>query len=218
MVISFLLAGLPFPGCQQKSDTATKIEPIAIEDSRDSLYRVRLTASKAAEYKIDTATVGEEMMSGQTRRVIPVAAVVRDQFDNTWTVTNPDDLVFMRSRVQISHIEGELAVLSDGPQAGTAVVTVGADKLLSSEFRDGGLSVERKAMSDGRQSSKSSGMATLQEDGTLRVVYRTQGATGLTADIVVQYKSTDAEYRQIIDQVSGLKVGETKFVSAAPDE
>jgi hypothetical protein len=219
LLVSLLIAALHVLGCQQESGTATKTAPLRIADSRDSLYRVRLTASKAAEYKLQTAPVREEHVSGQLRKVIPASAVVRDPSGNTWAVTNPEELVFVRRPIQISHIKGNLAVLSEGPPLGAAVVTAGADKLLSNEFRESGeVSIEKRTIGGREQGNKSRGMATMQEDGTIRVVYRTQSATGLTADIVVQYQPTDEEYQQILEQVGGLSAGETKFIPPPPEK
>ena len=218
VIAALVMAGLQLWACQKGSETSNKTESPGIAHTGESLYRVRLTASKAEEYNIQTAAVREERVSGVLRKVIPSAAVVNNQSGHTWTFTNPEPLVFVRSPIQVDHIEGDLAALSEGPPVGTAVVTVGADKLFSSEFRESGEgSIEKRTITEGEQEKKSSGMATMQEDGTIRLVYRTAGAGGLAADIVIQYKPTDEEYQRIIDQVGGLKVGETKFVPSLPD-
>jgi hypothetical protein len=69
-----------------------------------------------------------------TRKVVPHAAVVYDAKGKTWVYVNTDPLVFVRQPITIDYIQGDLAVLSDGPAAGTAVVTVGAAELLGTEF------------------------------------------------------------------------------------
>jgi len=218
VALQFIL-GLQLMACRQESDTANKGASVRIEDTGETLYRVRLTTSKAEEYNIQTAEVREEQLAGVTRKVIPFTAVVNDQYGNAWTFTNPASLVFVRNRIVVDHIEGEMAVLSDGPPAGAAVVTVGADKLLSSEFRESGeVPIEQMRIAESEQEKTSNGMATLQEDETLRLVYRAGGSAGLAADIVVQYKPTDEEYQKILEQVGGLKVGETKFVPPLQDK
>jgi hypothetical protein len=218
-IVLLIIAGLHVSACQQNSDTSKKVEPPKIEYTGETLYRVRLTANKAEEYNIKTAPVREMQVSGSLRKVIPSSAVVNDQHGNDWAFTNPESLVFVRSPIKVDYTEGYLAVLSDGPPTGTEVVTVGADKLSSSEFRESGAgSIEKRSLAEGEQAKKSSGMVTMQEDGTIRLVYRTAGAAGLAADIVIQYKPTDEEYQKIIDQVGGLKIGETKFIPPLPDE
>ena len=67
------------------------------------------------------------------RKVIPYAAVIYDPQGATWVYTNPEPLAFVRQSVVVDYIEDELAVLSEGPAAGTAVVTVGAAELFGTE-------------------------------------------------------------------------------------
>ena len=55
----------------------------------------------------------------------------------TWTFTNPEPLVFVRAKVVVKGIEGDRVLLSDGPAAGTAVVTVGATELMGAEHKYG---------------------------------------------------------------------------------
>jgi hypothetical protein len=47
--------------------------------------------------------------------------------------TNPSPLTFVRHAIHIDHIQGDLAVLSDGPPVGTALVIVGAAELFGAE-------------------------------------------------------------------------------------
>jgi hypothetical protein len=53
---------------------------------------------------------------------------------DAFVYTNPEPLTFVRAPISVDYIEGELAVLLDGPPSGTAVVTVGAAELLGAEF------------------------------------------------------------------------------------
>ena len=69
-----------------------------------------------------------------TRRVVPTSAVLYDAKGKTWVYTNPEPLVFVRHAVSIDYIDGDRAVLLDGPVSGTAVVTVGAAELLGTEY------------------------------------------------------------------------------------
>ncbi len=72
--------------------------------------------------------------SGTLRKVIPYASVLYKAGGDTWVYTNPEPLVFVRHRISINYIDGDLAVLSDGPPSGTAVVTTGAAELFGLEF------------------------------------------------------------------------------------
>ena len=75
--------------------------------------------------------------SGKLQKVIPYAAVIYDPRGNTWTYTNPEPLVFVRHRIDVEFIEGDRAVLREGPATGTTVVTAGAAVLLGVEQKFG---------------------------------------------------------------------------------
>jgi hypothetical protein len=70
---------------------------------------------------------------GGPRKVVPYAAVLYGVNGETWVYTNPKPLVFVRSPITVDYIEGDLAVLSEGPEIGTAVVTLGAAELFGTE-------------------------------------------------------------------------------------
>jgi len=72
-----------------------------------------------------------------SRIVVPYSAILYDAHGDTWVYTSPSPLVFVRHRVKVDHIEGDRAVLSEGPAVGTTVVTVGAAELLGTEFEVG---------------------------------------------------------------------------------
>ena len=72
--------------------------------------------------------------SGAQRKVIPYGAVIYDLYGETWVYTNPEPLVFVRHPIRVDYIEGDLAVLWEGPPAGTAVATVGVAELFGTEF------------------------------------------------------------------------------------
>jgi hypothetical protein len=72
--------------------------------------------------------------SHETRKVVPYGAVYYDGKGYAWVYVNPKPLVFERQRVGVERVVGDLAVLSDGPPVGTAVVTVGAAMLYGAEI------------------------------------------------------------------------------------
>ncbi|MCI0694779.1 hypothetical protein L0337_22580 [candidate division KSB1 bacterium] len=217
-VVMLIMAGLQLSACQQKPDTPAQIDPTKVEYTGEALHRVRLTAKRAEELGIKTAQVREEKISGKLRKVIPTTAVVYDQHGNTWTFKNPDSLVFVRERISVDHIDGDLAVLSNGPSVGAAVVTAGAHKLFSDEVSENREGIVESKTREGDKGKKSTGIATMKEDGTIRLVYKTEGAAGLGASVVIEYKPQDEDYQKILDQVGGLKVGESKAVPPWPEK
>jgi hypothetical protein len=103
------------------------VEPVKGTD----LSRVTLSQQAADRLGIQTVQV-RAGTSGHT--VIPYAAVLYDETGDTWTFTSPRPLTYLRQHIRIDLIQGEQAILLEGPPVGTAVVTVGAAELLGTEL------------------------------------------------------------------------------------
>ena len=71
------------------------------------------------------------------KRVVPYSAIVYDPSGNPSVYVSPKALEFVRQSVTIEDINLGMAVLSDGPQAGTQVVTVGAAELAGVDSQAG---------------------------------------------------------------------------------
>lgn len=71
------------------------------------------------------------------RKVAPYAALLYDVEGGTWVYTNPEPLVFVRHSVVVDYIDGDLAVLSDGPEPGTKIASIGIAELFGTEFKIG---------------------------------------------------------------------------------
>jgi ABC-type oligopeptide transport system substrate-binding subunit len=137
MLAILLTACLPLTSCKQTSEAAAdeEVGPAKVEHLQgDQPTRVTLTEDAAKRLDIQTATIQDMMVNGAQRRVIPYAAILYDTQGDTWTYTNPEPLVNVRHRIVVDFIEGEMAVLSDGPPLGSAVVVVGAEELFGSEL------------------------------------------------------------------------------------
>ena len=65
--------------------------------------------------------------------VVPYSAVYYDGKGKAWVYINSKPLVYERKPITITRIEGDLAVLSDGPPVGTQIVTVGSALLFGAE-------------------------------------------------------------------------------------
>ena len=137
MLVTLLLACLPLAACK-KAEEATAAEeggPAKVEhlDGAEPT-RVTLTEEAAKRLEVQTAEVREMEIKGVRRTVVPYASVLYDTEGGTWMYTNPEPLVFVRHRIVVDYIDGEMTVLSEGVPAGTAVVTVGAEELYGSEL------------------------------------------------------------------------------------
>lgn len=151
IVLGLIVAALPVAACQQAAGaerqneaiTPAKIKSATVERVPGTEFsRVILTAKAADRLDIRTAPVREALVTragngAGTRKVVPYAALLYDAHTNTWVYTNPEPLVFVRHRVSVAYIEGDMAVLSDGPPSGTKVVTAGAALLFGTEFEVG---------------------------------------------------------------------------------
>jgi len=136
MVVVLILACLLLSACQQDSgEVAEEDHPITVEhlEGKDPT-RETLTEEAAKRLDMQTAPVRDEQVNGVQRKVIPYAAVLYDTQGATWVYISPEPLTFIRTSVVVDDIDGDTAILSDGPAAGTAVVTVGATELYGAEI------------------------------------------------------------------------------------
>jgi hypothetical protein len=114
-------------GCTRKTEKATKVEAAHVEKNEETgLAHLTLTEQAATRLGIATTPV---VADGN----VPYAAVIYDDHGGTWVYTNPEPLNFVRQEITIDHIQGEVAVLSDGPAVGMNVVTVGVAELYGTE-------------------------------------------------------------------------------------
>ena len=135
IILIVIAAGLLLAACggQASDDEVSGGEPAKVEPvGGTDLNRVILSAEAAKRLDIQTAPVRSE--GSGTEMVIPYAAVLYDPNGETWTYTNPEPLTFVRQDIKVDHIEGDLAVLLEGPPSGSAVVTVGATELWGIEY------------------------------------------------------------------------------------
>lgn len=97
------------------------------------------TTAEKAEFATLTAAVSatEPPLSRGTQTVVPYSAVLYDARGGTWVYTSPEPLVFVRHPIRIESIEGDQAVLSEGPSVGMAVVAVGVAEVYGTEFEVG---------------------------------------------------------------------------------
>lgn len=72
--------------------------------------------------------------SQQERLVIPWSAVVHDVYGGTWVYEQIEPHVYVRRRVSVPYTVDDMAVLDEGPAAGTNVVVTGVAELFGTEF------------------------------------------------------------------------------------
>jgi hypothetical protein len=108
-----------------------QIKPVA----GSHIPQLQLTERAVQRLGIVTQPVRQATTAGQrARELIPYSAVVYDTDGSTWTYVNIAARTYERKPITVTEIQGETALLSAGPAAGTAVVTVGAAELLGTEY------------------------------------------------------------------------------------
>lgn len=66
--------------------------------------------------------------------VVPYSSILYDMYGGAWVYESVAPHVYVRQRVSLHHVLGDLAVLSRGPAAGAKVVSAGAAELFGTEF------------------------------------------------------------------------------------
>jgi hypothetical protein len=129
------LAALPaLSACSSGSGEVAKIQPAkVVKIEGTDTQRVELTERAAQRIGIETTTVKTATGPQAGHTVVPYAAMIYDADGQASVYTNPAPLSFVRKSITVSTIEGDSVYLTDGPPAGTTVVTVGTAELFGTE-------------------------------------------------------------------------------------
>jgi hypothetical protein len=139
-----ITAGLGLTGCAQGSeasagDKAKAAKVTTVEGSK--VKQVTLTQEAADRLVIETTAVKEASVpprvAGQpaaTRMVVPYSALLYDVDGTAWVFASTAPLTYVRQRINVDYVTGNVVVLSGGPPLGTAVVTKGGAELFGTEL------------------------------------------------------------------------------------
>jgi len=135
VVVLLIIAGLQLSACSSVETTEAATENASVVEPIEGteLNRVLLSERAAERLDIQTVQVSEEQVDGTSRLVVPYSAVIYDLEGNTWMYISPEPLSFVRESIMVDYIEGDTAVLLDGPASGTEVVTVGVPELYGAD-------------------------------------------------------------------------------------
>lgn len=136
IVITLIMATFVLAACGQASpDTSELPAPAVLEEIDGSdLHRITLTERAAERLGIETMALEEQAIDGSQRLVVPYSAILYDIDGATWVYTSPEPLTFVREAVTIDYVEDDQAVLTDGPEAGTEIVTTGVAELYGADI------------------------------------------------------------------------------------
>jgi multidrug efflux pump subunit AcrA (membrane-fusion protein) len=113
-------------GAEEEGEKAAKVEKIEGTDQS----KVVLLEEAAKRLGIETSAVGR-LTGGQES--VPYSAVIYDAEGQSWVFTTNEDLSYVKAPITIERIDGDLAILNEGPPVGTEVVTQGAAELYGVE-------------------------------------------------------------------------------------
>jgi multidrug efflux pump subunit AcrA (membrane-fusion protein) len=134
LILIAVLFILPLSACAPEAPTEEEEKPVQLEPiTGTDLNRITLTEKAAERLGLETVTVVTKQVDGAERLIIPYAALLYDPSGQAWVYVNDGPLVFVRQTITVDSIDGDQVILSEGPQAGTNVVTLGATELFGSE-------------------------------------------------------------------------------------
>ena len=134
LILTVMLLALPLSACAPEAVAEHENKPVSLEPiAGTDLNRLTLTEKAAERLGLETAPVLTQQIDGAERLVIPYASLLYDPGGQAWVYVNVGPLVFMRQAITVDSIQGDQVILSEGPEAGVNVVTLGATELYGSE-------------------------------------------------------------------------------------
>lgn len=130
IVAALVCAGLLLGSCQKHDGGHHAEHPAAVEPiPGTNLKKVTLTEKAAQRIDVRTDKVREQ----QGQKMVPYSALIYDPQGQTWVYVSPAPRTFMRQKVAVDYIEGDMAVLKEGPPAETVIASVAVAELYGTE-------------------------------------------------------------------------------------
>ncbi len=129
--LAVICAGLALAGCGEVPSNLVEHKPYRVEPIEGTnASRVLLADVTARKIDLQTARVGRK----GNRKVVPHAALIYSPDGDVVVYTRPEPQTYVRVPVKVRRVDGDRALLSEGPPSGTEVVTVGSAELLATEY------------------------------------------------------------------------------------
>ena len=132
LAAALAVCALTLAACSESEASDSSGDAAATLEQVGESERVRVRLKPGAEERLGIELAEVRDVPGRGKAV-PYAAVVYDAAGDTWVYTQPRDRTYVRAPVTVATVVGEDAFLSDGPAAGTEVVTVGTAELYGVE-------------------------------------------------------------------------------------
>jgi len=112
-------------------ETASHHEPAKLEPIKGTdVQRVIFDAEAAERAGVQTAPIRQN----GDRKIMPYSALIYTSDGKTYAYRSPEPLTYVRQEIKIDRVDGDSVVLSEGPPAGTEVVTVGTAEVYGTDF------------------------------------------------------------------------------------
>ena len=133
--VVLVVAGMALAGCSElESEEPKGYEPASVEQVGAGGKRVTFTSEGARRVGLETAPVRR---SGRYS-VVPYSALIYAPDGTTLVYASPAPRRYVPTTVQVARISGGTVLLTTGPPAGTAVVSVGATQVHGAELEIAG--------------------------------------------------------------------------------
>ena len=118
--------------CGKKTDTghATPVTHASLADAGNGISRITLSSEAAQRLRLEFAS---PIKSGEGL-TLPYKAMLYDTHGKSWAYVSETPTTFKRMALQVSTVDGDTVVYTEGPQPQQQVVTWGAAMLYGIEF------------------------------------------------------------------------------------
>jgi hypothetical protein len=129
--LPLIASNIVYAGGGKSIGPDTGVHPATVEaTSVPGIKRITLTERGAKR----TGITLDKVKSGNKGLEIPYAALLYQADGSEWVYIAEKPLVYVRVKVHVTDIKGNTMFVSEGPVAGTEVVTTGGIELLGTEF------------------------------------------------------------------------------------
>jgi predicted small lipoprotein YifL len=128
-VALMVVIGAALAGCGSSGEPLIPPSSKLVPVRGNPAGKIVLTAQGAQHLGLETASVRGVAAPAAAKTVIPFVSVVYAPSGQTYAFTSQGPLTFTEVPIKIDRISGDAVYLLKGPQAGSKVVTVGAEEL-----------------------------------------------------------------------------------------
>jgi hypothetical protein len=125
-------------GCATVHTTAAKPKDQFVLEKPESGDAARLIlepgVAERLQFKLQPVAVLGAAGASVGPRALPYPALLYKPDGSTFVYTNPEPNVYVHQAVKVDRLDREVAVITEGPDPGTPVVTDGAAELMGMEF------------------------------------------------------------------------------------